>query len=95
MNQNFEAFRKAADANAEIQQEITKLAQQAQGIDYSALSELGKRYNFTFTPQDAERCCQELAEDGELSDFELELVAGGTSSTCVQPGDGPVICTGK
>ncbi len=95
MNHNFEAFRKAADANTEIQQEIAKLMQKVQAIDYSALSELGLRYNFTFTAQDAERCCRELAEDGELSDFELELVAGGTSSTCVQPGDGPVICTGK
>ncbi len=80
MNQNFEAFRKAADENTEIQQEITKLVQQAQGIDYSALSELGRRYNFTFTAQDAERGCRELPEDGELSDFELELVAGGSST---------------
>ncbi len=80
MNQNLEAFRKAIDENPAIQQEITSLFEQAKAIDYSALSELGKRYNFTFTPVDAEQCYQDMVENDELTDFELEMVAAGAGA---------------
>ena len=50
--------------------------------------EFGKRHGFDFTPDDVEQVFDQVTSksERELSDFELELVAGGS---CVGPTTAP------
>jgi hypothetical protein len=43
-------------------------------IDYAALAQLGRRSGFDFTADEARKV---LAAPGELSEFEMEMVANG------------------
>jgi len=45
------------------------------------IPEVGRRHGFNFTLDDL----TEYTKNSELSDFELELVAGGTCTGCGEP----------
>ena len=79
MNHDVGAFRKAVDQNSKLQREITDLIESTQAIDYAAISALARRHNYSFTSEEA---MQLMYANDELSDFELEMVAAGSSSDC-------------
>lgn len=45
-------------------------------IDYAGLAQLGSRSGFDFTAEEAKQVLS--TDDDELSDFEMEMVSGGT-----------------
>jgi predicted ribosomally synthesized peptide with nif11-like leader len=45
-------------------------------IDYAGIAELGSRSGFDFTAEEAKQVLSR--DDDELSDFEMEMVSGGT-----------------
>ena len=70
MNQTLIDFRNAVNNNGELQQQV------AAGAD---LVELGAANGFSFTAEELNQGWQELQESDEgLTDFEMEVVAGGT-----------------
>ncbi|MDO8320836.1 hypothetical protein [Rhodoferax sp.] len=83
MNAAFDAFRKHANQNPELQRELIHIVEATQSFDLTALTALAQRENFNVTVQDAEKFIAEIAgNDDELSDFELEMVAAGAPINC-------------
>lgn len=79
MNADFDAFRQHANQNPELQRELLHVVEAAQSFDLTALTALARRENFNITVEDAEKFIDEIiANDDELSDFELEMVAAGS-----------------
>lgn len=69
MNQTLIEFRNAVNANEELQAQVTA------GAD---LVELGAANGFQFTAEELNQGWAELQESDEgLTDFEMEVVAGG------------------
>ena len=69
MNEILTNFRKAVADNADLQEKVKA------GADLVAL---GKESGFEFTQEELEAGWEELQKsDEELTDFELEVVAGG------------------
>ena len=72
MNQTLIDFRNAVNASEELQQQVTAGAN---------LVELGAANGFQFTAEELNQGWQELQESDEgLTDFEMEVVAGGRRS---------------
>jgi len=66
------AFRDYVAQNENVQKEIRSAL-----ITGSAkISEIAAKHGFNFTSEDAEQAW-EAAQENELSDFELDMVAGG------------------
>lgn len=57
----------------------------ASGTDLSQAVKLGKQYGCAFTVEEAAAVLQNVNAGDELSDFELEMVAGGKSRGNVSP----------
>ena len=70
-------FREKVSATPELQAKVRNAI--SQGKDLSEAVALGKQTGFTFTEQEAEEVLATTSQ-GELSDFELEMVAGGKGS---------------
>ena len=71
MNQTLIDFRNAVNNSEELQQQVTA------GAD---LVELGAANGFQFTAEELNQGWQELQESDEgLTDFEMEVVAGGAT----------------
>ena len=70
-----DAFRDYVSQNKEVQREIRS----ALMTDSAKVSEIAARHGFTFTSEEGAQAW-ESALDNELSDFELDMVAGGTAS---------------
>ena len=64
------AFRDYVAQNDEVQREIRS----ALMTESAKVSEIAAKHGFTFTSEEA----WDAAQDNELSDFELDMVAGGT-----------------
>ena len=79
MNETLTKFRNAVSESTDLQEKV-KL-----GLDLGwqgYLVELGKDNGYEFTIQEVDNCWKELQEsDEELTQFELEVVAGGQAST--------------
>ena len=72
MNQTLIDFRNAVNASEELQQQVTA------GAD---LVELGAANGFQFTAEELNQGWAELQESDEgLTDFEMQVVAGGRRS---------------
>ena len=67
-------FRAKINESEELQQ-VIKTRLQAKSLDLVAL---GKEHGFEFTQAEAKALIDQLEEEGELSEFELEVVAGGS-----------------
>ncbi|MDF1662877.1 MAG: Nif11-like leader peptide family RiPP precursor [Planctomycetota bacterium] len=67
-------FRAHVDANQDLQDSIRD--QMADGN--LNLINIGKEHGFEFTDEEL----KEITDQGELSDFELELVSGGIAVSC-------------
>ena len=61
--------------NEDVQQEIRS----ALMTESAKVSEIAAKHGFTFTSEEGAQAW-ESAPDNELSDFELDMVAGGTAS---------------
>jgi len=69
-------FRNKVNASKPLQDEVMQaFARNGEGI-----VEVGKKHGYSFTAEEALELLQ--SDQGELSEFELELVAGGGSADC-------------
>ena len=68
------AFRDYVEQNGDVQREIRS----ALMTESAKVSEIAAEHGFSFTSEEAEQAW-ETAQDNELSDFELDVVAGGWS----------------
>ncbi|GAB3433792.1 Nif11-like leader peptide family RiPP precursor [Massilia solisilvae] len=70
-----QAFRQQTNTSPALQAEVARHVSNGT-IDYAALAELGRKHGHDFTAEDAVTVLS--APSDELSDFEMELVSGGT-----------------
>ena len=70
------AFRDYVAQNAEVQREISSALMR----EGAKISEIAANHGFSFTSLEGEQAW-ESAQDYELSDFELDMVAGGNART--------------
>ena len=66
------AFRDYVSQNEEAQREIRS----ALMTESAKVSEIASKHGFTFTSEEGQEAW-DAAQDNELSDFELDMVAGG------------------
>ena len=66
------AFRDYVSQNEDVQHEIRS----ALITEGAKVSEIASRHGFTFTSEEGQQAW-ETAQDNQLSDFELDMVAGG------------------
>ena len=66
------AFRDYVSQNEDVQKEIHS----ALMTESAKVSEIAAKHGFTFTSEEGQQAW-ETAQDNELSDFELDMVAGG------------------
>ena len=66
------AFRDYVSQNEDVQKEIRS----ALMTESAKVSEIAAKHGFTFTSEEGQQAW-ESAQDNELSDFELDMVAGG------------------
>ena len=71
------AFRDYVSQNEDVQKEIHS----ALMTESAKVSEIASKHGFTFTSDEAEQAWA-TANDNELSDFELDMVAGGVTEEC-------------
>ena len=69
------AFRDYVSQNEDIQKEIRS----ALMTESAKVSEIAAKHGFSFTSEDGQQAW-DAAQDNELSDFELDMVAGGGNS---------------
>ena len=67
------AFRDYVAQNEDVQKEIRS----ALMTESAKISEIAAKHGFSFTSEEGEQAW-ESAQDNELSDFELDMVAGGS-----------------
>ena len=67
------AFRDYVAQNEDVQKEIRS----ALMTESAKVSEIAAKHGFSFTSEEGEQAW-ETAQENELSDFELDMVAGGT-----------------
>ena len=67
------AFRDYVAQNDEVQREIRS----ALMTESAKVSEIAAKHGFSFTSEEAEQAW-ETAQENELSDFELDMVSGGS-----------------
>ena len=67
------AFRDFVSQNEDVQREIRS----ALMTESAKVSEIASKHGFTFTSEEGQQAW-ETAQDNELSDFELDMVAGGS-----------------
>ena len=70
------AFRDYVAQNEDVQKEIRS----ALMTESAKVSEIAAKHGFTFTSEEGQEAW-ESAQDNELSDFELDMVAGGNESS--------------
>jgi hypothetical protein len=69
-------FRSRVEDSRELQKAVRAATGGGKSWDWAALVALGEREGLPFTAEEARAILNEL-DQSELSDFELELVAGG------------------
>ena len=69
------AFRDYVAQNDDVQKEIRS----ALMTESAKISEIAAKYGFSFTSEEGEQAW-ETAQENELSDFELDMVSGGSYS---------------
>ena len=67
------AFRDYVSQNEDVQKEIRS----ALMTESAKVSEIAAKHGFSFTSEEGEQAW-EAAQDNELSDFELDMVSGGS-----------------
>ena len=85
--QSAQAFRQQVNANPALQETISRHFHNGM-LDYAALAELARAEGFDVSAEDAAAALSTSSD--ELSDFEMELVSGGTTSGPRMKEIGPV-----
>ena len=70
------AFRDYVAQNTDVQREIRSALMR----ESAKISEIAAKHGFSFASEEGQQAW-ESAQDNELSDFELDMVAGGRSDT--------------
>ena len=77
---DFNSFRNAVLENDDLQEQVISIVNPA-SANGSALEEhivtLAKNHGFTITEEEVTQHADFLGQDGDLTDFELELISGG------------------
>lgn len=73
------AFREYLRTHPEVEEQARDIIRTAGSVDSVAFA---KSHGFEFTVEEAADAWEEVSADGELSDFELEMVAGGGRYPC-------------
>jgi len=76
------AFRKHVNSDAGLQRQFA----QAADISSAAMAELGRANGYVFSDAEALHELEQCLGDGELTDFELELVSAGGNPECAAMG---------
>jgi predicted ribosomally synthesized peptide with nif11-like leader len=79
-----ETFRETVNASQELRAALRECMSRDAMIDPETIVGLGRQNGFDFTPDEVEAVF--VQEGGELSEFELELVAAGTPINCKSNG---------
>ena len=70
------AFRDSVAQNTDVQRETSSALMR----ENAKFSEIAAKHGFSFTSDEGQQAW-ESAQDNELSDFELDMVAGGNART--------------
>jgi len=77
---DFNSFRNAVLENDDLQDEVMSIINTAtangSGLG-DGIATLGMKHNYFFTPEEVYAHQDFLGQDGDLTDFELELISGG------------------
>ena len=77
---DFQSFRNAVQENEDLQEAVISIINTAT-INGSGLGDgiatLGMKHNYYFTAEEVYAHQDFLGQDGDLTDFELELISGG------------------
>ena len=77
---DFNSFRNAVLEDDDLQEQVISIVNPA-SANGSALEEnivtLAKNHGFTITEEEVTQHADFLGQDGDLTDFELELISGG------------------
>ena len=83
---DFQSFRNAVLEDNDLQEQVISIVNTA-STNGSGLGDgivtLAKNHGYTITSEEVYAHADFLGQDGDLTDFELELVSGGESTTCV------------
>ena len=83
---DFNAFREAVLEDDDLQEQVISIVNTAaangSGLG-DGIASLAKNHGYTITSEEVYAHADFLGQDGDLTDFELELVSGGESTTCV------------
>jgi len=83
---DFQNFRNAVLEDDDLQEQVISIVNTA-STNGSGLGDgivtLAKNHGYTITSEEVYAHADFLGQDGDLTDFELELVSGGESTTCV------------
>ena len=78
---DFQSFRDAVLEDEDLQEQVISIVNTAT-VNGSGLEEnivtLAKNHGFTVTKDDVTQHADFLGQDGDLTDFELEMISGGT-----------------
>ena len=85
---DFQSFRNAVLENDDLQEQVMSIIHTAttngSGMG-DGIATLAKNHGYTITPEEVYAHQDFLGQDGDLTDFELELISGGQRrhvSTC-------------
>ena len=77
---DFQSFRNAVLANDDLQEQVISIINTAttngSGMGDS-IATLAKNHGYTITSEEVYAHAEFLGQDGDLTDFELELISGG------------------
>ena len=77
---DFNSFRNAVLANDDLQEQVISIINTASangsGMGES-IATLAKNHGYTITSEEVYAHAEFLGQDGDLTDFELELISGG------------------
>ena len=80
---DFQSFRNAVLENDDLQDEVMSVVMTAtrngSGLG-DGIATLAKNHGYTITSEEVYAHADFLGQDGDLTDFELEMISGGQSS---------------
>ena len=80
---DFQSFRNAVLENDDLQEQVMSIihTENANGSGLGdGIATLAKNHGFTITSDEVYAHAEFLGQDGDLTDFELELISGGQNS---------------
>ena len=81
---DFNSFRNAVLTNDDLQDEVMSIINTATANGSGmgdGIATLGMKHNYYFTSEEVYAHADFLGQDGDLTDFELELISGGQVSS--------------